>query len=101
MEKKNNSLVIGVYKITYQNGVEQTLNLISQNDYANVVKPLLYEIDRLEGIKEDASAVKAKLSEITQGQYFTTESPIFNAAQTGILSIPGLTDKKCRVELLT
>ena len=92
-----NSLILKVCKITYENGITQTKNLISHDTYINLIKPKLIEIADLENelskankskIKEIKFKIKELKNSITIKDYFTTESPLGKALHSGILKLP-------------
>lgn len=92
------SKILGTYKITYDGGVTQFKDLISQEDYDNILKPLKQSIQELEGIKNTDKAFpaaqktikenKRQIFEMFGDNYFTSESPLFYAIETGILKLP-------------
>lgn len=86
-------MIIDKYKITYfENGViSQYKNLISQEEYKSVVKPLIDEISDLEILQNTYNKKNKKYSEVglkikklksslsKYGEYFTDESPLGKA----------------------
>ena len=108
------SKVIGRYQITYQRGITQQKNLISHDDYVNIIKVLNSQITELESqldlknvnkkeIRTKVLEYKSKIKDVVgDGEWFTTGSPLYNAHLTGILSLPKHQggDTKCKVELI-
>jgi hypothetical protein len=96
--------VLDQYKVTYRNGVTQILNLIRHERYLDTIKPWLYEIDDLERAKKhkEAVALKAKMKKHIGENWFTTRSPIYDAAKTGFLVLPESQGgkQKCSVSLI-
>ena len=110
--------ILGKYRITYYNSVVQEKNLIKQSDYENIIKPKQLEAYQFEfeatglikiGKKDEASVLTKKASEIKKEiksmfgeQYFTNESALGNAINSGILSLPETQggDTKCEITKL-
>lgn len=84
------SRIIRPYRITYDNGVTQIKNLISQIDFEAIIKPKQKEIYELEiaDKKKEANAIKSELKAMFSDNYFTDKSPLFNAHLTGYLELP-------------
>lgn len=82
--------IIAVYQITYANGVTQTKNLIAQASFYDVIKPLSFIADELDGLKRkrEAAIIKSHLKKMYGEHYFTNDSPIFRAINTGMLQLP-------------
>jgi len=85
-------MILGKYKITYENGISQTKNLIYHRDYLNKIKIAeneIYEIEKANKFKptEESKRLKAYIK-TAFGEYFTDESPLFKAISTGILELP-------------
>lgn len=81
----------GKYKIVYENGFKQQKNLISNKDYLEIVRPLsniaaTLEIDKK--TRSEARSLKKVISSLFGEEWFTDESPLFNAIKTGTLSLP-------------
>lgn len=95
-------MIIATYKIRYANSITQTKNLISQTDYTETVKPILQEIDDLLAVKENlaASKLKSKLKSLVGNFYFTTESPLYFAIDTGLLILPKHQGGESKCELV-
>lgn len=80
--------IIGKLEITYENGITQFKNLISQEDYESKVKSILNAIYELESersklgrnnkryseIGNEMGSMKSCLSEL--GEYVTSQSPL-------------------------
>jgi nitrogen regulatory protein PII-like uncharacterized protein len=87
--------VIDRYQITYKNGVIQYKNLISREDYDNIYKSLLEKIYKIEInnsiSKEEKNSkirkIKSKLKELFGDEFFVVNSPLYNAIETGVLSL--------------
>jgi hypothetical protein len=77
------------YQITYDNGITQEKNLISHEDYLNIIKPMLKIIYFLEinDNKKQANVLKSMVKEL-YGEYFTDKSPLGLAIKTGYLELP-------------
>ena len=79
------------YKITYPNGVSQLKNLIDHKTYLNIIKITeneIYEIERANKFKSTKESKRLKdYIKTTFGEYFTTESPLFFAINTGVLKL--------------
>lgn len=84
-------MVICKYKIVYDNGITQFKNLISHWHYLNVVKPIewdIYELERAnKGRPTKASKEIKKLLKDNFGEYFTTESSLFYAIDSGVIEL--------------
>lgn len=97
--------VIGRYRITYlENGFVQEKNLIWDFDYQNIIKPardLAYDWIK-EGRKSEAEKIETDIKE-TFGDFFTTQSPMFDAIKTGIMVLPKCQggEHKLKIELIT
>lgn len=105
-------MIKGLYQITYSNGLNQVKNLISHDDYLNVIRPLEIEIDFLKSTikkkskdknemakKQKLHLLKIKCNSLFSGYYFTDKSPLYEAIETGILNLPKAQggSKKCTV----
>ncbi len=107
--------VIATYKVVYQNGVTQHMNLISHEDYVNIVIPAKEKIDHLLTNKSGLSDVdfkanqkiakqmKSDLKEMFSDNFFTDKSPIYMAIETGVLSLPVHQggDRPCSVTMVS
>lgn len=96
--------IIAKYKITYENGVIQFYNLISHNDFINVIKPTkdkIYDLEKENKFKPtiESNKLKEYLINTFSSNFFTTESPLFKALETGILVLP-IGEYKCKLEKL-
>lgn len=82
--------IISKFSITYDNGITQVKNLVSQEDFDQIIKPKLKEIYELEtkDMKKEANLIKKSLKEMFSSNYFTTESPLYDAYKTGYLDLP-------------
>lgn len=96
---------IGRYKIVYQNGITQYKFLISHSDYEEMklIKDqiFLHEESGVKERQEIARELKSQLKIKFGDSWFTDQSPIYLASQTGILSLPKTQggDTKCSVTL--
>ena len=86
---------IAKYQITYKNGVVQEKNLISHSDFENIIKPTndrIYDLIRdksnVEANSLEVKLLKAELKEKFGSEWFTDNSPLFEAITTGILELP-------------
>ena len=84
------SRIIGRYIITYERGVKQEKDLIKHDDFERIIKPLQSRIYDLELVKRDKEAgeLKRLLMLMFGNTWFTDESPIYKAKETGILILP-------------
>lgn len=82
--------ILGTYKIEYENGVIQTKNLIIHEDFLNIIKPKQEEAYQLELQKkfEEADKIKTELKSIFGEYWFTDQSPLFWAIDSGFLIVP-------------
>lgn len=83
--------ILSVYQITYKNGFVQRKNLISHQDYLNIIKPLNAIIGELEASKKterESKVLKRVISDLFGSEWFTDNSPLHEAIKTGILSLP-------------
>lgn len=86
-------MILARYQITYANGITQERNLIEHSDLTDVIQPTYMEISRIEGENPRKLAdklvtpLKAKLKEDFGEIWFTNKSPLFNAIETGIMSL--------------
>lgn len=99
------SKIISQYKITYANGFIQTKDLISQSDYDSVLVPLKNQIQELE--KNGKESVKSKelkneIKEMFGSNFFTDDSPLYKAIETGYIELPESQGgkQKCKLELI-
>ena len=84
-------MILGKFKITYlERNIVQEKDLISHDDFVNIITPLKQELVVLEEAKEkdvDAiSKIKQTLS-VYGKNYFTTLSPFGLALETGKLDL--------------
>ncbi len=79
-----------MYNITYSNGVTQKKRLIPQSDYNNIIRPKLIEAEKFfaKNDKAKGNALKAEIKAQFGDNYFTDESPLYEAIESGILSLP-------------
>ena len=94
------SRVLGVYRITYPGyGMSHVKNLISHEDYESTYKMWnerkteleseLAELnkkkhgDKIAEIRQELKAIKAKLSEMFGGEFFTDKSPLWLSQKAG------------------
>lgn len=90
--------IIAKYKITYENGFSQVKNLISHEDYVNIVMPKRLEAYQLEleiyslqkkdpEVQRKENRIRTLNKEVVSqfGEYFFTDkSPLFDAITTSI-----------------
>lgn len=95
--------VIATYKITYQNGISQTKNLIEHDNYLNDIKPTEMQIDFLESKKKykDANYLKAQLKNRYGSFLFANKSPLFYPIITGVLELYNGMIEKIEIERLS
>lgn len=81
--------VLGQYEISYSAGVVQQKNLIKHEDFENIIKPTLDEIERLEvqKKKDEASEKKVYLKSLFGENWFTNKSPLYEAIETGVIEL--------------
>ena len=83
--------ILGVYKIKYiDQGISQTKNLVSHQDFLDDIKPSYIEIDFLESKKETiylAKQIKKRLRATYGEHFFTDKSPLYDAMNTGCLKL--------------
>lgn len=89
--------IISKYRICYENGIVQEKDLISHKDYETIIKPKQVEIHELKVDKENkkANEIKAELFDMFGDNWFTDESPLYKAHQTGSIEPYGI---KCKLE---
>lgn len=93
-------LIKETFKVTYvKEGMNQTKNLISQEDYEEKVKPILKEIQELESKQSEYNKKNKKYQELEKeirtlkgklkplGEWFTSRSPLGKALENGGLLI--------------
>jgi hypothetical protein len=89
-------MIIAKYKIVYDNNIIQHKNLISNDDYVNIIKVKKNEIYQLENVvtksrdliannKKLISEIKAELYNNFGEHYFTDNSLLFDAIKTGYI----------------
>ena len=93
---KQESRILKRYQITYEsNGFIQDKNLISKEDWEDILQP----IKRIIGILEDSNnGKKTEVSKLLReslnimfgdiSKCFPTEGPLYESIKTGILSLP-------------
>ena len=93
------------YKITYDNGMVQHKYLITEHDYANILKPIEFVIRDMEEKNKfkstkESNILKAYLVKKFGDVLFTEESPLGKAIKSGILSLPETQggDSKCIIK---
>lgn len=85
--------IIDIYEISYQNGITQRKNLISHDDYLEIIIPtndVISELERRNKFREtkESAQLKRDLKDMFGSEWFTDKSPLYKAIQTGILSLP-------------
>jgi hypothetical protein len=95
--KINKMKILGTYNITYENGISQYKNLISHTDYLNIVKSIQSKIGELEiqdykKNKDKIQSLKNKQVSLFGENWFTDESPLFLAIESGEMNLP-ISDK--------
>jgi len=85
---------MGLYQITYSNGINQQKHLIKQSDYLDYVE-INKSLVLLKETKKSQQKFKKQIDELTNilstdfgKNFFTTESPLGLAIKTGILCLP-------------
>lgn len=103
------SNAIDKYRVTYSNGFVQEKWLIEHQDYVDIARPKLrlkyaheVEYHKTER-KEDFEIIQAlgkELKEMFGVDWFTNQSPMFYAIETGELVLPATQGgiHKCRLE---
>lgn len=98
-------MTLGVYEITYQNGMKQQKNLIEHDDYLNVVVPARDKIHQLELAKQkkQADVLKQQLIDKFGEHWFTNKSPLYGAFTSGMLVQPEIQGgtTHCNVRLVS
>ncbi len=84
-------MILGTYKIDYESGPIQEKNLISNSMYKEVVRPINSAIDYIESLnrgKKTPESIKLRgFVRDTFGEYFTDNSPIFFAIESGVIEL--------------
>ena len=92
---------LGKYQIEYSRGVIQEKYLISHKDYIKVIIPILDKIYNLTIKKQLKAASIMKLAnKIVKIEFFTDKSPLYEAFQTGILSLPESQGGKTKCKII-
>ena len=86
--------ILGVYRITFDNGVSQIKNLISHDDFLNVYKVTqdkIYDLEKENKFKPTniTKKLKSDLIEYFGAEWFTDKSPIFKAIKKGHIAVDG------------
>ncbi len=104
-----------MYQITYDNGLTQEKRLISHLEYKTRIVPDQFIIHALTSIKvkdrkemerykKQAKAIKGALKKDYPEEYFTDQSPLFEAITTGVLDLSDHMGEKykynCKLELI-
>lgn len=87
-----------MYQVTYDSGLTQLKRLIPHFEYVTRIAPDLYIIatlgglkvkDRkvMDGYKAKVKAIKAALAKDYPEEWFTDQSPMFDAIETGVLDL--------------
>jgi len=87
----NPSKIKATYRIEYSNGMVQYKNLITDEDYQRIIKPIDSAVGQLNIHKEYSSQVhslKKTIKDLFGDEYFTDVSPLFLAIKTGKLILP-------------
>jgi hypothetical protein len=88
--------ILSQYKIIYKNGAIQYKNLISHSAYLGIIKPIrkkIYELESEENKyvrkanQSQIKRLKRRLIEMYGVNWFTDQSPLFYAIETGILKL--------------
>lgn len=84
--------IIDTYKLIYPNGIVQEKDLISHDDFNNIIKPkrkLMYELEASKDKNDniEANVIKKELRFMFGDNYFTTESPLYNAITLGYMDL--------------
>ena len=93
----------GTYRIEYGNGMVQYKNLISDEDFENVVKPSNNIIGYLETFKKtevQVHKIKSGLIELFGDEFFTVSSPLGIAIKSGVLVLLENQGREYRVKLV-
>lgn len=108
------SKIIGKYLIIYpeKGMVEQKKNLISHEDYLNIIKPSFSKIISLSSeqikfgrknkrfleIENEISNIKKEIKDNFGEEYFTDNSPLFNSIKNnGIMELPEWQGERIKV----
>ena len=86
-----------MYRITYENGITQEKELISHFEYKTRIVPDNYIMatlgalklgrKKMDKIKKKVKAIKAGLSADYPNEWFTDQSPLFEAITTGVVDL--------------
>jgi len=82
---------LGKYKLSfYDSKIIQCKDLISHDDYVNIIKPYEIKIDELRKSKkrvhqEEADSLKRELKSYFGDNWFTDKSPLFYAIKSGVI----------------
>lgn len=102
-----------MYRITYDNGLVQEKRLISHFEYKTRIVPDQFIIhaltsikvkdaNKMEAYKKQASAIKSALKKDYPEEYFTDQSPLFEAITTGVIDLSTHMGEKykfkCKIE---
>ena len=84
--------IIDRYKLIYPNGIIQEKDLISHDDFNNIIKPkrkLMYELEnsKNKNYNEEANVIKKELRFMFGDNFFTTESPLHEAITLGYMDL--------------
>ena len=74
--------ILGVYQITYKNGFVQRKNLISHQDYLNIIKPLNVVIGELEASKKtekESKILKRVISDLFGSEWLKPIGDVWKA----------------------
>ena len=82
--------IIDTYKIKYNCGIEQEKNLITHEEFENVIKPKQKRIAELKskGFNNVAKILNSEIIITYGNSYFTTKSPLYKAIKTKHLKLP-------------
>ena len=86
--------ILGVYRITFENGVSQIKNLISHDDFLNIYKVTqdeIYDLEKENKFKPTNTTKQLKLDliEYFGNEWFTDKSPYFHAIKKGHIAVDG------------
>lgn len=94
MKEHNKLRVLAKYKITYSNGFIQNKNLVSAEDWNNIIKPIKKAISIIEDDNKGKENQQSKLLKSSLNLMFENinicfpeQSPLHNSIKTGLLEL--------------
>lgn len=78
------------YKLQYKSHI-QFKNLISHEEFTEVIKPIeneIYDLEKANKYKQTAKSKELRKIIKSYGEYFTTQSPLYAAMTTNKIQLP-------------